>query len=111
MALARGADPTQVCDSFCTSPPFGAAEYIGDFRTNKSGNGDNTFKLIVQEAFASTLVAGQRVNLALDRLHLFVRKVRRRLEGLGMQDEQARSAISSTIHKSVVLHWVSAYSK
>jgi mannitol/fructose-specific phosphotransferase system IIA component (Ntr-type)/chromosome segregation and condensation protein ScpB len=28
-----------------------------------------------------------------------------------MQDEAARSAISSTIHKSVVLHWISAYSK
>ncbi len=28
-----------------------------------------------------------------------------------MQDEAARSAISSTVHKSVVLHWISVYSK
>ena len=38
--------------------PFGAAEYIGDFTTNSHGRGDNTFKLIVEEAFASTLVNG-----------------------------------------------------
>src|SRR5438067_5615995 len=34
--------------------PFGAAEYIGDFSTNPSGEGHNTFHLIVQEAFSST---------------------------------------------------------
>src|SRR5262249_13166028 len=34
--------------------PFGAAEYIGDFTTNKAGNATNTFKLIVEEAFSST---------------------------------------------------------
>ena len=27
-----------------------------------------------------------------------------------MQDEEARSAIGHTVHKSVVLHWVSRYS-
>jgi hypothetical protein len=48
--------------------PFGAAEYIGDFSTNKSGNGRNTFNLIVQEAFASTLVSGQRVRVDLNRV-------------------------------------------
>ena len=48
--------------------PFGAAEYIGDFRTNKSGDGDNTFKLIVQEAFSSTLVDGHRVRVDLNQV-------------------------------------------
>jgi hypothetical protein len=43
-------------------PPFGAAEYIGDVSTNKDGNGSNTFRLIVQEAFASTN-GGSRVDL------------------------------------------------
>jgi hypothetical protein len=48
--------------------PFGAAEYIGDFSTNPAGNGHNTFKLIVQEAFASTLVNGARVRVDLNRV-------------------------------------------
>ena len=48
--------------------PFGAAEYIGDFTTNKNGDGDNTFRLIVQEAFSSTLVNGQRVRVDLNRV-------------------------------------------
>lgn len=48
--------------------PFGAAEYIGDFRTNANGDGQNTFKLIVQEAFASTLVDGQRVRVDLNQI-------------------------------------------
>jgi hypothetical protein len=48
--------------------PFGAAEYIGDFTTNKAGTAHNTFKLIVQEAFSSTLVNGQRVRVDLNRI-------------------------------------------
>ncbi|HEY2388744.1 MAG TPA: hypothetical protein VGK30_17445 [Candidatus Binatia bacterium] len=48
--------------------PFGAAEYIGDFSTDKNGDGDNTFKLIVQEAFSSTLVDGKRVRVDLNRI-------------------------------------------
>jgi hypothetical protein len=48
--------------------PFGAAEYIGDFTTNKWGNARNTFKLIVSEAFSSTLVNGQRVRVDLNRV-------------------------------------------
>ena len=46
--------------------PFGAAEYIGDFTTGPNGKGQNTFNLIVQEAFASTLVNGQRVRADLN---------------------------------------------
>jgi hypothetical protein len=48
--------------------PFGAAEYIGDFSTNPAGNGQNTFKLIVQEAFSSTLVNGARTRVDLNRV-------------------------------------------
>lgn len=46
--------------------PFGAAEYIGDFTTGPNGKGKNTFNLIVEEAFASTLVNGQRVRADLN---------------------------------------------
>src|SRR5262245_57490297 len=49
-------------------PPFGAAEYIGDFSTDASGNTHNTFHLIVQEAFSSTLVGGNRVRVDLNRI-------------------------------------------
>ena len=49
-----------------TGSPFGAAEYIGDFTSNKHGNAHNEFRLIVQEAFSSTLVNGQRVRVDLN---------------------------------------------
>jgi hypothetical protein len=48
--------------------PFGAAEYIGDFTTNEEGYAKNTFNLIVEEAFASTLVDGNRVRVDLNRI-------------------------------------------
>jgi hypothetical protein len=48
--------------------PFGAAEYIGDFTSNRHGNAYNQFRLIVQEAFSSTLVNGQRVRVDLNRV-------------------------------------------
>jgi len=48
--------------------PFGAAEYIGDFTSGDDGETDNTFRLIVAEAFASTLVNGQRVRVDLNRI-------------------------------------------
>ncbi len=48
--------------------PFGAAEYIGDFSTNLAGEGHATFHLIVQEAFSSTLVGGQRVRVDLNQV-------------------------------------------
>jgi len=46
--------------------PFGAAEYIGDFTTDKRGNAVNAvdaFKLIVQEAFAFNNATGSRRDL------------------------------------------------
>jgi hypothetical protein len=48
--------------------PFGAAQYIGDFSTDAYGNAHNNLKLIVQEAFASTLVNGSRVRVDLNRV-------------------------------------------
>ena len=49
-------------------PNFGAAEYIGDFTTNANGTAINTFQLIVQEAFSSTIVNGRRVRVDLNRI-------------------------------------------
>jgi hypothetical protein len=48
--------------------PFGAAEYIGDFSTNGDGNGRTKLKLIVEEAFSSTLVNGVRQRVDLNRI-------------------------------------------
>jgi hypothetical protein len=52
-------------------PPFGAAEYIGDITTNRRGYARNTFRLIVDEAFSSTLVNGQRVRVDLNRVGMW----------------------------------------
>jgi hypothetical protein len=51
--------------------PFGAAEYIGDLSTNDEGTGHAEFRLIVQEAFSSTLVNGQRVRVDLNRVGMW----------------------------------------
>ena len=51
--------------------PFGAAEYIGDITSNKHGVANNTFRLIVDEAFSSTLVNGQRVRVDLNRVGMW----------------------------------------
>jgi len=44
------------------------AEYIGDFTTNAHGRADTTFKLIVAEAFASTLVGTTCVRVDLNQV-------------------------------------------
>jgi hypothetical protein len=51
--------------------PFGAAQYIGDLSTDTTGSGHVSLKLIVQEAFASTLVNGSRVRVDLNRIGLW----------------------------------------
>ena len=51
--------------------PFGAAEYIGDISTNKYGNAYNKFNLIVDEAFSSTIVDGQRVRVDLNQVGMW----------------------------------------
>ena len=51
--------------------PFGAAEYIGDITSDRHGYARNNFKLIVQEAFSSTLVKGQRVRTELNQVGMW----------------------------------------
>lgn len=68
---ARGLPPNTTFTTFLieqAGPPFGAAEYIGDFTSNPAGNADTAFNLIVAEAFASTLVNGQRVRVDLNQI-------------------------------------------
>jgi hypothetical protein len=51
--------------------PFGAAEYIGDVNTDKYGRAHAEFRLIVAEAFASTLVNGNRVRVDLNHVGMW----------------------------------------
>src|SRR3954447_24201885 len=51
--------------------PFGAAEYIGDVFSDKKGRAENTFRLIVQEAFSSTIVNGVRVRADLNQVGMW----------------------------------------
>jgi hypothetical protein len=51
--------------------PFGAAEYIGDITSDRKGRAENEFELIVQEAFASTLVDGTRVRVDLNQVGMW----------------------------------------
>jgi hypothetical protein len=51
--------------------PFGAAEYFGDVNTDKYGKAHAEFQLIVQEAFASTLVNGKRVRVDLNHMGMW----------------------------------------
>jgi hypothetical protein len=51
--------------------PFGAAEYIGDVDSDKYGKAHAEFELIVQEAFASTLVDGNRVRVDLNHVGMW----------------------------------------
>jgi len=66
---ARGLVPNQSYTVFLLEQPgapFGAAEYIGDFSSDAYGQGRGRFRLIVQEAFASTLVGKDRVRADLN---------------------------------------------
>ena len=51
--------------------PFGAAEYIGDISTDKHGNAYNKFNLIVDEAFSSTIVNGERHRVDLNQVGMW----------------------------------------
>ena len=51
--------------------PFGAAEYIGDVFTDKNGNANNAFHVIVAEAFSSNLLNGQRVRTELNQVGMW----------------------------------------
>jgi hypothetical protein len=51
--------------------PFGAAEYIGDVNTDKYGRGHVELRLIVEEAFSSTLVGKERVRKELNHVGMW----------------------------------------
>ncbi|OLB67198.1 MAG: hypothetical protein AUI10_00675 [Actinobacteria bacterium 13_2_20CM_2_72_6] len=51
--------------------PFGAAQYFGDVNTDKYGKAHAQFDLIVQEAFASTIVDGTRVRVDLNHMGMW----------------------------------------
>src|SRR3954447_26383501 len=68
---ARGLAPNRTFTVFLlqqADSPFGAAEYIGDFSSDAQGVARNTFRLIVSEAFSSTLVNGNRQRIELNRV-------------------------------------------
>jgi hypothetical protein len=71
---ARGLPPNTDFTVFLleqAGAPFGAAEYIGDISSNGNGRAQNEFHLIVQEAFASTLVNGQRIRVDLNQVGMW----------------------------------------
>ena len=51
--------------------PFGAAEYIGELNSDGQGNGHAELRLIVQEAFVSTLVNGTRTRADLNQIGIW----------------------------------------
>jgi hypothetical protein len=51
--------------------PFGAVQYVGDFTTNAAGRGSLRVDTIVDEAFSSQVVAGQRVRKELNHVVLW----------------------------------------
>ena len=68
---AKGLPPKTAFTTFLlqfAGAPFGAAEYVGDFTSDAYGRAFNRFELIVQEAFASTLVDGRRVRVDLNQV-------------------------------------------
>jgi hypothetical protein len=52
-------------------PPFGAAQYSGDITTDAHGRADNEIRLIVDEAFASTIVNNQRTRVELNQIGMW----------------------------------------
>jgi hypothetical protein len=71
---AGGLKPETTFAVFLTelpAPPFGAVQYIGDFTTNSAGNGSLRVDTIVEEAFSSQVVNGQRVRKELNNVVLW----------------------------------------
>jgi hypothetical protein len=70
----RGLPPKHAFTIFLleqAATPFGAAEYIGDVFTGPGGRGRVVLRLIVSEAFSSTLVNDQRVRVDLNRMGMW----------------------------------------
>ena len=47
-------------------PPFGAAQYLADFQTNSKGKGAVEVNAIIEEAFSSQVINGQRIRKELN---------------------------------------------
>jgi hypothetical protein len=74
LVRVRGLKPRRAFTIFLleqAGAPFGAAEYVGDVFTNRRGRGRVTLRLIVSEAFASTIVNGQRVRVELNQMGMW----------------------------------------
>jgi hypothetical protein len=68
---AKGLPPNTRFAVFLTelpAPPFGAAQYIGDFTTNAAGLGSLRVNTIIGEAFSTTLVGTTRVRKELNHM-------------------------------------------
>jgi hypothetical protein len=68
---AEGLPPNTTFAVFLTElpiPPFGAVQYTGDFTTNEAGIGHVHVDAIVEEAFSSQLVNGNRVRVDLNHI-------------------------------------------
>lgn len=66
---AKGLRPNATFAVFLTelpAPPFGAVQYIADFTTNPGGKGSVEVSTIIEEAFVSQPINGQRVRTDLN---------------------------------------------
>jgi hypothetical protein len=71
---AEGLSPNTTFTVFLTElpvGPFGAVQYIGDFTTNAAGRGSLRADTIIEEAFSSQVVNGQRVRKDLNHVVLW----------------------------------------
>ena len=76
--------------------PFGAAQYSGDVITNDQGRGRNEFELIVEEAFASTLVNGSRVRGELNHVGFWFVIRRQTMSASGPAAVRSRPSTATT---------------
>jgi hypothetical protein len=71
---ARGLAPNRDYTVFLLEQaraPFGAAQYLGDITADKHGRASNEFHAIIDEAFSSTIVNGQRVRVDLNQVGMW----------------------------------------
>ena len=71
---ARGLAPRRDYTVFLlekAGAPFGAAQYLGDITADRHGRASNEFHAIVDEAFSSTIVNGQRVRVDLNQVGMW----------------------------------------
>jgi hypothetical protein len=71
---AKGLRPRTTFAVFLTelpAPPFGATQYIADLTTNGKGKGSVEVKTLIEEAFVSQVIDGQRVRKDLNHVVLW----------------------------------------